>query len=126
MRDIGVTQQLGQGFRLFDGSRAHQNGLALGIRFADCFDDRIVFLACRAIDRVILVQACNGAVGRHLDNTQTVNLGEFVGFGQGGTGHTCQLVVEAEIVLERHLREGHVLGLDLAAFFRLDRLMQTV
>jgi hypothetical protein len=37
-----------------------------------------------------------------------------------------QLVVEAEIVLERDARHGDVLGLDLAAFLGLDRLVQTV
>ena len=74
----------------------------------------------------MLVLARDGAVGRNLYNAQLVDFHEFLGLGQRRAGHAGELVVEAEIVLESDAGEGHVLRLDRAAFFGLDRLMQTV
>jgi hypothetical protein len=65
-------------------------------------------------------------VGRYHDRFQTVDLVELVGFGVGRTGHAGQLSVHAEVVLEGDRCQSLVLRLDLHAFLRLDRLMQTV
>ena len=55
-------------------------------------------------------------VGRH----------ELGRLGLGGTGHARELRVEAEVVLQRDGGEGLVLGLDLHALLRLDRLVDAL
>ena len=50
---------------------------------------------------------------------------ELAGLGRRGTGHAAELLVQAEVVLQRDGREGLVLLFDLHALFGLDRLVQT-
>ena len=45
---------------------------------------------------------------------------------KGCSRHTRQLVIQAEVVLERHRGERDVLWLDINAFFGLNRLVQTI
>ena len=52
--------------------------------------------------------------------------GELAGLGLGGTRHAGQLVVQAEVVLQRHRGPGVVLLLDGHALLGLDRLVETV
>ena len=49
---------------------------------------------------------------------------ELAGFGRRGAGHAAELLVHAEVVLQRDGREGLVLLFDLHALFGLDRLVQ--
>ena len=60
------------------------------------------------------------------DDVELVDLVELRGFGVGRTGHAGQLLVHAEVVLERDRRERLVLLLDGDAFLRLDRLVETI
>ena len=118
-------QKLAEHLGFLDRRGADQNGLALGMRLFDFFDDGVVFFLCRAVDPVVLVNPRDFAVGRHLDDAKPVDLGEFVGFGHGSAGHARQLFVKTEIVLECHAGQGHVLRANLAAFLGFDGLMQT-
>ncbi|MPL60832.1 hypothetical protein SDC9_06394 [bioreactor metagenome] len=126
VRNAVLLQHLGQHLGFLDRGGADQDRLALGMGLLDRLDHRSVFLGGGAIDAVVFVLAGDGAVRRHLDHAEAVDLGEFLGLGGGGAGHPGQLVVKAEVVLEGDRGEGHVLGLDRHALFRLDRLMQTV
>ena len=65
-------------------------------------------------------------VGRDLDDVQVVDLDELLLLGLGGTGHPGELLVEAEVVLQRDRRERLVLLLDPDALLRLDRLVEAV
>ena len=60
------------------------------------------------------------------DNVQFIDVPEFAGFCLSRTGHTGQLVVHTEIVLERDGREGLRSGFHLDALFRFDGLVQAV
>ena len=60
------------------------------------------------------------------DDVELVDLVELVGLGVGGAGHAGQLLVEAEVVLERDRRQRLVLFLDLDVLLGLDRLVQAV
>ena len=51
---------------------------------------------------------------------------ELAGLRRRGAGHAAELLVHAEVVLERDGREGLVLLFDLHALFGLDRLVQTL
>ena len=126
MLDARFGQHLAQHFGFLDRGCTHQNRLAYRIGFFDLFDHRLIFFERRTIDLIVFVHTRNRHVGRDNDNTQPVNLGEFFGFGFGSTRHARQLVIKAEVVLEGDRGQCHVLGLDLAAFLRFDRLMQPV
>ena len=78
------------------------------------------------VDEVGLVFAHHRHVGRDGDHTELVGRHELGGLGLGGTGHARELLVEAEVVLQRDGREGLVLGLDLHALLRLDRLVDAL
>ena len=109
-----------------DGNRTHQHGLARGVQFPDGLNDGLHLFTPRPVDEVRHVLADHGAVRRNGGHFQTVDLGEFHGFGVGRAGHARQLVIHAEIVLERDAGEGLVLGGDGDVFLGFESLMQAV
>ena len=62
----------------------------------------------------------------NLHNIQVVDGAELLGLGGGRTGHTGQLGVETEEVLERDGGQGLALSGDLDAFLGFDGLMETL
>ena len=123
--DAALFQQLGQRFALFHTDGAHQHGLTLGVTLRHLLDDGVVLAVDGLVNAVRQVLAGTGLVGGNADDLQTVNLAEFVRLGGSRTGHTGQLVVHAEVVLEgdggqRLAFCGHV-----DAFLGFDGLMQT-
>ena len=126
VRDFGRLQHLRELLGLLDRGGADEDRLAGFVGAPDFLDDRLVLLAGGAEDLVVVVLADHRHVGRHLDDAELVDLEELVGLGGGGAGHAAQLLVEAEVVLEGHGREGHVLGADRDALLGLDRLVQTL
>ena len=94
--------------------------------FPDRLDDAFILFARRPIDLVMLVLAGDGAVGRHFDHAQLVDLHELFGLGRRRPGHAGKLFVEAEVVLERHGCQRRILRLDLDAFLGFDGLMQAL
>ena len=60
------------------------------------------------------------------EDVELVDLGELGGLGLGRSRHAGQLVVLAEVVLERDRGQRLVLALDLDLLLRLDRLVQPV
>lgn len=89
----------------------------------DLVDDRLEFFADGAIDLVVLVDALDRQVGRHLENFEAVDVAEFLRFRRCRTGHARKFVVHAEIVLEGDRGERLVLGLDLHLFLGFERLV---
>ena len=71
-------------------------------------------------------RARDGHVRRDLDDVQVVDLDELLLLGLRGAGHAGELLVEAEVVLERDRRERLVLLLDPDALLRLDRLVEAL
>ena len=57
---------------------------------------------------------------------EVVDLDELLLLGLRGAGHPGELLVEAEVVLQRDRRERDVLLLDAHALLRLDRLVQAL
>ena len=87
---------------------------------------RLELAFLRAEDEVVLVLARDLDVRRDLDDVEVVDLDELLLLGLRRAGHAGELLVEAEVVLERDRRERDVLLLDLEAFLRLDRLVQAL
>ena len=80
----------------------------------------------RLEDVVVLVETRDGTVRRDLDDVEVVDLDELLLLRLRGAGHARELLVEAEVVLERDRRERDVLLADARALLRLDRLVQTL
>ena len=78
------------------------------------------------VDQIALIDAGEGSMRGDRHDMEAVGAGELGGLGLGGAGHARQLVVHAEVVLERDRGEGLVLLLDLHALLGLDRLMQAL
>ena len=103
-----------------------RTGCARGVALADFVDHGVVFFAPRFVDAVVRVLARDRAIRRDDGDVEFVDVVEFVRLGLGGAGHAGELVVEAEIILDRDRRERLRLAIDLHAFLRLDRLVQAV
>ena len=100
---------------------------ALGLdQTDDLVDDGIVLLAFGLVDQILAVVAYDGAVGRDDHDVEFVYVPELRCLGLGRTGHTGQLVVHTEVVLQRYGCEGLRGGLDLDTLLGLDGLMQAV
>ena len=123
--DPRVSQQLRQEFGFLNRGRAHEGRLTLFFGLFDRIHNRVVFFLSRTIDRIVLVLTCHRTVGRNLDNAKAIDLGKFFSLSQRRAGHTAQLVIKTEVILEGHLRQSHVFRFDRDALFGLNRLMQT-
>ena len=117
-----VRQQLGD----LDGDRADEHRLAVRVALDDLAADGVPLAVLRLVDLIVLVLADHVAVRRDLDDRQLVDLHELGRLGEGGAGHARELVVQAEVVLQRDRRERLALLLDVHALLRLDRLVQAL
>ena len=107
-----------------DRRGTHEDRAPFGGDILDLINDRVEFLFLSQIHQIVVVSPLNRLVGRNDHHVEAVDLTEFESFGVCGTGHAGQLVVKPEIILERRGRESLTFGLDLDAFFGLNRLMQ--
>jgi hypothetical protein len=92
----------------------------------DFVGGREIFFFLGAIDDVGILFAQQRAIGRNDDDFEPVNLVEFRGFGFRRAGHAGQLLIHAEIILERDGGERLILALDLHVLLGFDRLVQAV
>ena len=79
-----------------------------------------------AVDQVLVVHALHGSVGRNDLNGQLVDLAELGVLGECRTGHTGELVIQAEVVLQGDGRQRLVLLAHEHALFGLDGLVQAL
>ena len=126
VRDPRAGQPLGDVLGGLDRDRADEDRLPLRVALLDVLDDRRELAVDRLEDEVVLVVAGDRDVGRDLDDVRAVDLDELLLLGLRGAGHAGELLVEAEVVLQRDRREGDVLLLDPHALLRLDRLVQAL
>ena len=124
--DALELQQMRELLRFLDGYRADEDRLSLFVAFLYLLYDGVVFAFFVLVDHVRVIYADHRHVGRDLHDVQLVDLAELVLFGLRRAGHTGELGVEAEIVLEGDGREGLVLLLDGHVLLGLDGLMQAV
>ena len=126
MFDAAQLEHAAQKFRYFDRGGTHEHRTALFDEFDDLLDHGVVFLALGLVNQVLTVVADDLAVGRDDHDIQLVDTPELRCLGFGRTGHTGQLVVHAEVVLQRDGSEGLRRGFDLDALLGFDGLMQPV
>ena len=121
-----ALHQLREVLGRLDGDRADEDGLAGLVPLLDVVDHGRELRLFRLEDEVVLVAPGDGHVRRDLDDVQVVDLDELLLLGLRRAGHAGELLVEAEVVLQRDRRERDVLLLDPHALLRLDRLVQAV
>ena len=124
--DAAALEQPRQMLGHFDRDRADQHRLAGAVPLDDVVDRGRKLLFLGLVDLVVLVEPHHRPVGRHRHHLEAVDLVELVGLGQRRAGHARELLVHAEVVLDRDRGDGDVLVLDLQALFGLDRLVQSL
>src|SRR5579875_2943134 len=125
MRNALAFQQAGEVLRDFNRGGADQHRLAFGVARLDLLDNGLEFSLLCAVDQVGQVLPNHLLVGRNDHYIQLIDLMQLFGLGQRGTGHTGQLLIEAEVILEGDGGQRMVLALHLDALFGLDGLVQT-
>src|SRR5580692_10998261 len=137
VRDAGLFQDGGDGFRFFNRDRSYQHRLAAFVIVADAVVERIIFLEnsidhrfefffFRAVDDVAMLFANQRAIGGDDDNIKIVNFAEFGGFRFRRAGHAGELFVHAEVILEGDGGERLIFTLDFDAFLGFDGLVQAI
>ena len=117
-----LAEQLGD----LDRDRADEHRLARRVARLELAHDRAPLAVLGLEDLVVLVAADHRRFVGHLHDRQLVDLHELGGLGERRAGHARELVVHAEVVLQRDRRERLVLLLDAHALLRLDRLVQAL
>ena len=118
------AQELGELLGLLDRGGADEDGLAALLAVLDQREDRAVLLLGGAIDLVVVVEPRQRHVGRNLQHLEIVDVPELVGLGERRAGHAGELLVHAEVVLERDRGERLVLRLHRLVLLRLERLVK--
>ena len=126
VRDLVLLQQAREELRGLDRRRADEHGLAARVAVLDVLDDRVELVLLRQVHEVRRVVADHRHVRRDHDDLEAVDLLELVGFRVGRARHAGELLVHAEVVLERDRGDRLVLLLDAHALLRLDGLVQAV
>src|SRR5262249_37158155 len=124
--DALTLEELAQELRCLNGDRADEHRLAPRVAVLDVVDDGLELRLHRLEDQVVLVLADDRDVGWDRDDLEAIDLDELLLLGLRRAGHARELVVEAEIILERDRRERLVLILNLDALLRLDRLVEAL
>ena len=109
-----------------DRCGTNQYRTALAYQLDYLLDDCLVLLAFGLVYAIILVDTCNGFVGGNYNHIQLVDIPELTSLGLGRTGHTGQLVIHTEVVLQGNRCECLGSGLDVNALLGLNSLMQSV
>ena len=123
---VASCRSVGEHLRDLDRDRADQHRLARLVARLDLVRHGLPLAVLGLVDLVVVVGADHRLVGRDVDHRQLVDLDELVRLGERRAGHAGELVVHAEVVLERDRRERLVLLADAHALLRLDRLVQAL
>ena len=119
-------RSFGELLRDLDRDRAHQHRLPGLVARLDLVQHGVPLAVLGLVDLVVVVGPHHRPVGRDVDHRQLVDLDELVRLGERGAGHARELVVQAEVVLERDRRERLVLLAHVHALLGLDRLVQSL
>ena len=124
--DARALQHARQHLGRLDAHGAHEHGLAALVGLLDLADHGVELVAAGLENGVVPVDADAGLVGRDDLHREPVDVVELGRLGLRRAGHAGELLVHAEIILDRDRRVGARLALDRDVFLRLDRLVQAV
>src|SRR5690606_22654919 len=109
-----------------NGGRTHEHRLSVLVVLLDFLDRRTVLLALRLVDEVVFVDTSDGFVRGDDHDIHLVDLPELLRLRLGRTRHARELLVHAEVVLQRDGGVGLRRRLNLYVFLGLDGLMEAV
>ena len=124
MRNTTTFKHCRKFFRLCDRGSTYENrstGFMTSFDFVNC---SFVLSKLSFVDNVRSVGTDHRFVGRNNYNAQTIDFLEFLFFSFSSTGHTSQLVVHTEVVLEGDGCQGLAFTFYFYAFFSFDCLVQ--
>ena len=124
--DAVLLQLGGELLALFDRDRTDQDRLPLFVAFEDLRNNRAILARAGLVDRIGIVDADHGAIGRHGDHIEVVNFAELSLLGERRTRHTRELGIETEVILEGDGGKRLGLLLDVDMLLGFNRLVQTV
>ena len=114
--NLAHVEHTAQQLRDFHRCGTHQRRTSALAHGHDLVDHGVILLAGCLIDAVVLVVTDNRTVGGNLHHVEFIDVPELTGLRRCRTGHTGELVVHTEIVLQgdggkglRSLFHGHVL-----------------
>ena len=119
-------EHLGEQFRNLHRGCTDEGGASAVAHLLYFIDDGIVFFACSLVHSVVHVFSCHGPVGGDFHHVQLVDIPELAGLCRSGTGHTCQFVVHAEIVLQGDGGKGLCGSFYLHMFLGLNGLVKSI
>ena len=126
MLDAAQLEHTAQQLRNLDRCSTHQDGATLRNEALNLSDYGVILLALGLIYEVIAVVANDGLIRWDNHNIEFVDAPELRCLGLGGTGHTRELVVHTEVVLQGDGCEGLRCILHLNILLRLDSLVQAI
>ncbi len=126
MLDAAQFEHTAQQLRNLDRRGTDEYRTARFDQLHDLLDHGVVFLAFGFVDQIFAVVAQDRFVGRDDHDVELVDAPELRSLGFGRTGHTGQLVVHAEIVLQGDRCKGLRRSFDLHMLLGLDGLVQAV
>ena len=92
--------------------------------FFDFINSSFILSQLGLIDNIRCVHTNHGFIGRNNHYAEIINLLKFLFFSFSSTGHTGQLLIHTEVVLESDSSQSLAFTLNLDAFLSFDSLMQ--
>ena len=126
MLDAALVEQARELLGAFDGHRADKARLAGLMANGHVIGHGMELRIDGAIDQIILIDTFYLLVRRDSHDRQLVDLAELGVLGHSRARHARELVVEAEVVLQRDCGKRLVLLAHLHVLFGLERLMQAL
>jgi hypothetical protein len=124
--DSGAREHARQRLRSIDARRADEHRESKAVEPPSFFENGVVLLAPSLVDEIVPVLADHGLVRRNDGDLEPIDLKELRLFRLGGSRHAGELVVHAEVVLDRDRCHRLRLALHADAFFGFDRLVQAL
>ena len=121
-----APQLVGEALALVDRRRADEHRLPSRVALLHVAHESVPLALLGLVHEIGIVLADHRLVRRDDRDLELVDLVDLLGLGRGRAGHARELVVHAEVVLDRDRGVGACLALDLHALLRLDRLMQPI
>ncbi len=119
-------EHLAQHFRNLYRCRTDQHRTAHLHQFFYFRNDSLVFLTLRLVNAVVHILSGYRTIGRDLHHIKFIDIPELPGLGDCRTGHTGQLMIHTEIVLQCNRSKSLGGSLHLDMFLGLYSLMQSV
>ena len=126
MRNVPQIKHLRQHLTDFHRCGTYKHWTTSVNHLLDLGDDSLVLGTVGLIDAVVHVIANHRFVGRDLHHVEFVDIVKLACFGDGGTSHTGELVVHAEIVLKSNGGERLCGGFNLHVLLGLHCLVQSI